>query len=105
MRGSGVPDGGVRRSIGSATGPFAGPSLECPGTAAVDEGLDKGEDGPLDGGSDEDLLRSYSLSSAFGGSERSPGVARRQIAVSRVPAGVLGITDHPISPQGATETI
>jgi len=56
MRGSGVPDGGVRRSIGSATGPFAGPSLECPGTAAVDEGLDKGEDGPLDGGSDEDLL-------------------------------------------------
>src|SRR5665647_3222440 len=56
MRGSGVPDGGVRRSIGSATGPFAGPSLECPGTAAVDEGLDKGEDGPLDRGSDKDFL-------------------------------------------------
>ena len=56
MLGSGVPDGGVRRSIGSATGPFAGPSLECPGTAAVDEGLDKGEDGPLNRGSDEDLL-------------------------------------------------
>jgi len=56
MRGSGVPDGGVRRSVGSATGPFAGPSLECPGTAAVDEGLNKRVDGPLDGGSDEDLL-------------------------------------------------
>ena len=56
MRGSGVPDGGVRRSIGSTTGPFAGPSLKCPGTAAVDEGLDQGEDGPLDGGSDEDLF-------------------------------------------------
>src|SRR5665647_1771121 len=42
--------------IASATWPFASPSLECPGAAAVDEGLDKGEDGPLDGGSDKDLL-------------------------------------------------
>lgn len=106
MRGSGVPDGGVRRSVGSATGPFAGPSLECPGTAAVDEGSNKRVDGPLDGGSDEDLLEVVRAFERFrGGSERSPGVARRQIAVSRVPAGVFGITDHPISPQGATETI
>jgi len=42
--------------VASATGPFASPSLECPGAAAVDEGLDKREDGPLDGGSDKDLL-------------------------------------------------
>jgi len=56
MRGSSVPDGGVRRSVGSAFGPFAGPSLECPGTAAVDEGSNKRVDGPLDGGSDENLL-------------------------------------------------
>ena len=43
--------------IASAARPFSGPSLECPGTAAVDEGLDKRVDGPLDGGSNKDLLK------------------------------------------------
>src|SRR5674476_632788 len=42
--------------IASATWPFASPSLEYPGAAAVDEGLDKGVDGPLDGGSNKDLF-------------------------------------------------
>ena len=45
-----------RRGIGSVTGPFACPALECSGAAAVDKGLDKGIDGPLDGRRDEDLL-------------------------------------------------
>src|SRR5450631_1319591 len=42
--------------IDSATGPFTSPTLECSGAAAVDEGLDQREDGPLDGRSNEDLL-------------------------------------------------
>src|SRR5664280_2339578 len=42
--------------IASATRPFPSPSLESPGTATVDEGLDKRVDGPLDGGSNKDLL-------------------------------------------------
>src|SRR5450759_1619106 len=52
--------------VASATGPFAGPSLECPGTAAVDEGLDKGVDGPLDGGGDEDLFEVVLAFERFG---------------------------------------
>src|ERR1019366_7018350 len=44
------------RGMGSVTGPFACPALECSGAAAVDKGLDQGVDGPLDGRCDEDLL-------------------------------------------------
>src|SRR5664280_1952384 len=43
--------------IASATRPFASPSLESPGTATVDEGLDKRVDGPLECGSNKDLLK------------------------------------------------
>ena len=87
MRGSGVPDGGVRRSIGSAPGPFAGPWLECPGTAAVDQGLDKREEVPLDRGSVKDLLEVVLAFErfAFGGSDRSPGVTRRQTCLKTMP--------------------
>src|SRR5674476_1520640 len=52
--------------IASATWPFASPSLEYPGAAAVDEGLDKGVDGPLDGGSNKDLFEVVLAFERFG---------------------------------------
>jgi len=40
--------------------------LDCPGTAAVDEGLDKRVDGPLEGGSNEDLFEVVLAFERFG---------------------------------------